>query len=182
MPAWTWQDGVHVRKKARTKGGSTCSTLEYAPSSVRAQPPPSDPRRVSRPQSWRTCGQKEGAARPRAALAHCAEPPPPPRGPPPAGQLRAAIGARPRVTLPTANEVSPRWAGPGPETRGRGRAGRPPRGDVRPELRRVALETAFPSLRVSGGRPLPFNFFSMGEGVRDRPRPLRRPPASLANL
>lgn len=34
--------------------------------------------------------------------------------------------------------------------------------DVSLASRRVAMETAFPSLRASGGRPLPFNFFLNG--------------------
>lgn len=58
-------------------------------------------------------------------------------------------------------------------TLGRGRAGHPPPSDVRPGSRRVAMEAAFPSLRASGGRPLPFNFFLPGRRgwlVQGRPR------------
>lgn len=61
-------------------------------------------------------------------------------------------------------------------TLGRGRAGRaghPPHSDVRPGSRRVAMEAAFPALRASGGRPLPFNFFLLGRRgwlVQGRPR------------
>lgn len=52
----------------------------------------------------------------------------------------------------------------------RGRLGRPSCGDVRLLSRWVALETAFPSLRVSGDRPLPFSLFLNGgkEAVEDQ--------------
>lgn len=67
-------------------------------------------------------------------------------------------------------------------TRGRGRAGSPPRGDVRPVSRHVALETAFPSLWVSGGRLLPFSFFLLGGGGGAGPAPPLAVPATPLSL
>lgn len=72
--------------------------------------------------------------------------------------------------------------GPHLPTRGRGRAERPPRGDVRLSSPRVTLETAFPSLRVSGGCPLPFIVFFNGGRGRCRADPAPSDPGSPCPL
>lgn len=116
------------------------------------------------PPNLQTRDRREGAARLRAAPAHSAAPAQPrPRRP-----GRAVIGARAGATGAATSEAPPAGRGLGPPTRGRGRAGRPPHGDVRPVSRRVAVETAIPFLRVSGGHPLPFSFFLNGRRGRRR--------------
>lgn len=96
-------------------------------------------------------GPNASAPRLRTQRGHAAVPPP---------------GGNPALLL-VHTEVPtgvPGGRGLGLLTRGRGRSGSPPRGDVRPVSRHVALETAFPSLWVSGGRLLPFSFFLFGGG------------------
>ncbi|XP_060002756.1 uncharacterized protein LOC132518764 isoform X1 [Lagenorhynchus albirostris] len=112
----------------------------------------------------RTAARLRAAPRLRTQTGHAAVPPP---GGNPAQLL---VRAEERTTWPPMRR--PRSGrGLGRPTRGRGRAGRPPHGDVRPGSRRVAMEAAFPSLRASGGRPLPFNFFLNGGRGRCRAVP-----------
>lgn len=154
--------------------GSTCGTLRFAPSSVSELQRSSDPwARLSPPNCGRAARGKRGwgrGARPRAAPAHSAWPR---RSPASGEQSRAAIGAsRPAMRWPPMRRPKSR-RGLSLSMLGRGRAGHQPHSDVRPGSRRVAMEAAFPSLRASGGRPLPFNFFLPGRRgwlVQGRPR------------
>lgn len=163
-----------VRENAPVRG-STCGALRDAPSSVPAQPsrqplgaPPAPKFADARPQGG-------GRTPPRRA---CALARPGAVPPPGVNATRSLARAEERRTRPPLRRP-PRWAGPAPPDAGWGRAGRPPPGDVRPVSRRVAVETAIPFLRVSGGHPLPFSFFLNGRRGRRRadsaPCGLRRP-------
>lgn len=149
----------------------------------RVYTPPLPSRSCRRRQTpWRASRlQTEDGRTPprRAAPAHSAGPR---RSPTSGRQPRAAIGACGRANDVATNEAPRSGRGLGRPTRGRGRAGRPPHGDVRPGSRRVAMEAAFPSLRASGGRPLPFNFFLNGGRGRCRAVPAPVIPRPLPTL
>lgn len=144
--------------------------------------PPGTPPLPSRPSSSRQAcvanpapkfayTQAAGRGRCASALAHTASPvesPPPERRP-------RAIGTLGRWKRGFTNETFPGggvWA----EAQA-GADGRPPSDDVGSLSRCVALTTAFPSHRVSGGRPLPFSLFLNGvlwgerKEAKCRPRP-----------
>lgn len=148
--------------------GSTCDAPRDA---LTSRPGPASavkPRLRLPPPSLQTRGQRGGAAAPLSSRTR--------EVPPPQGNLEF-IGASGRAKGGSTNEASPRREEPGPRRR-RGRTGSPPRCDVRSLSRRAALATAFPSRRVSGGRPLPFSFFLngvLGGGRKRRadPAPLR---------
>lgn len=154
-------------------GGSTCDAPRDAPSSVQAQPQPASLGCVSRPQVCRRAGSGAGPLRLCArALVFAGL----------KSRLHRATSrllVRPEERKAVPPMKPPRGrAEPGPRRR-RGRTGSPPRGDVGSLSRRAALATAFPSRRVSGGRPLPFSFFLngvLGGGGRKRradPAPVR---------
>lgn len=137
-------------------GGSTCDAPRDAPSSVQAQPQPASLGCVSRPQVCRRAGSGAGPLRLCArALVFAGL----------KSRLHRATSSllvRPEERKAVPPMKPPRGrAEPGPRCR-RGRTGSPPRGDVGSLSRRAALATAFPSRRVSGGRPLPFSFFLNG--------------------